>query len=132
MDWLRNLLNKEEKPQTMGITASYTRKLNMGIYGGNDFEMKDFFHSISLQVPADEDPKQTMKELRLTCQEVVDNAIEEHIFAVSGGLPKKEWDTWLSDVVGGRGWGDVETYNRMSPFQKNIAQILKRAYKRNK
>jgi pyruvoyl-dependent arginine decarboxylase (PvlArgDC) len=114
----------------MEIAASYTRKINLGLYGGNDFEMKDFFHSVKLEIPDDQDPKGTMKELRQTCEEVVDEAIEEHIMDIAGGMTKTQWDTWLTNVVKHRKWGSVEDYEKMSPFQKNIAQMLKKANKR--
>ena len=115
----------------MQVVASYTRKINLGLYGGNDYEMKDFFCSLNIEIPDDEDPKGAYKDLVQTCRESVEEAVEEEIIQISGGLPKKEWDEWLKNVVGGKGWGTSEQYETMSPFQKNIAQMLKRAYKRS-
>jgi len=114
----------------MEIVSSYTRKLNHALYGGNQFESSDFFCSLKITVDDEEDPKEAYHDLQNTCRNMVEDAVEKEILQISGGLPKLEWDAWLTGVVNQKHWGDVETYNRMSPYQKNIAQMLKRAYKR--
>jgi len=114
----------------MEIVTSYTRKLNHALYGGNQFESSDFFCSLKLEVDDEADPKGVHDDLSTQCKNMVEEAVEREILDISGGLPKLEWDAWLVGVVNKKVWGDVETYNAMSPYQKNIAQMLKRAFKR--
>lgn len=114
----------------MNVAVSYTRKLNHALYGGNNFESSDFFVSLNMEIDDETDPKGIYEDLHTTCKEMVNESVEKEILDISGGLSKLEWDKWLVDVVHHRRWGDVETYNRMSPYQRNIAQMLKRAVKR--
>lgn len=114
----------------MEIAVSYTRKLNHALYGGNQFESSDFFCSMKLDVPDDEDPSKAYADLQGVCKTTVDDAVEKEILGIGGGLTPVEWNAWLQGALK-KQWGDVETYNKMSPYQKNIAQMLKKAYKRN-
>jgi hypothetical protein len=115
----------------MEIAVSYTRKLNHALYGGNQYESSDFFCSLKMEIPDDEDPKGIHDDLSQTCKSMVENAIENEVLDISGGLSPQEWSQWLTNALQKK-WGDVETYNSMSPYQKNIAQMLKKAFKRIK
>jgi hypothetical protein len=115
----------------MEIAVSYSRKLNHALYGGNQYESSDFFCSLKMEIPDDEDPKGIHTDLSATCKNMVEDAIENEVLDISGGLTPSEWNQWLQDALK-KNWGNVETYNRMSPYQKNIAQMLKKAFKRNK
>jgi hypothetical protein len=115
----------------MEIAVSYTRKLNHALYGGNQYESSDFFCSLKMEIPDDEDPKGCHADLSATVKQMVENAVENEILDISGGLSPIEWNQWLQNALQKR-WGDVETYNSMSPYQKNIAQMLKKAFKRIK
>lgn len=116
----------------MEIAVSYSRKLNHALYGGNNFESSDFFCSLKLELEDETDPKGVHDDLSKNCKEMVDQAVEREILEINGGLPKVEWDSWLTTVINGKGWGTSTQYERMSAYQRNIAQMLKRAASRAK
>ena len=45
------------------------------------------------------------------------------------GLPMKEWNAALDQYLS-KGTGESDTYMRMSKYQQNIIQEIKRAFKR--
>lgn len=84
-----------------------------------------------MEVDDSEDPTGIHHDLSEVCRSMVNKAADEEIMDISGGLTPSEWDRCVQDALQQR-WGDVETYNRMSPYQKEHIQRMKRAFKRIK
>lgn len=115
---------------TVEIVASYSRKLNMELYGGQPYESSDFFCSMKTVVSAEDNPSESYDELSQFCKDAVDARIEKEIMNMEGGLPQKDFNKMLDNFIHGRAWGGAEDYEAMSHYQKNIFQIIKRSKKR--
>lgn len=111
------------------IAVSYSRKINHSLYGGSDYESSDHFCSISASVPR-EDFQKEYRELRTRAKLEVDQSASLEIESLSGGLPKKQFDTMLTQFINNKKWGTAEDYEMMSPTQQDLFQIIKRAKKR--
>jgi len=114
------------------ITVSYSRKLNHDLYGGNQYESSDHFCSLKIVTDEETDPKEAHKELSELAKEMVDGRVEEEMMAMDGGIPKAEFNKMLDNFITNKAWGGAEDYERMSQYQQNIFQVIKRAKKRVK
>lgn len=107
------------------VTASYSRKINHAMYGGNEYESSDAFCSMKEHIDPESDPKQAHQELAEMCRESVDNFLQQVIDSF-GGIPQADFDAWKYNYVAGRPV-DEETYHKMSKAQKDDIQLIKRA-----
>jgi len=80
------------------ITSSYSRKLNHGLHGGNQYESSDHFCSTSIEVREGEDPAKAYEEAHDFCKDQVETKIEEEIAQLGG----------VSEELGGKGITEVE------------------------
>lgn len=112
----------------MKVRASYTRKLNHELYGGNSFESSDFHASLELDIPDEEDPSKTYAELYETLKDSVKDAVDKEIMNFQGGIPIQDFKKWVYDYVANRKV-EGQIYETMSPFQKDIIQVIKRGKK---
>jgi archaellum biogenesis ATPase FlaH len=110
---------------TIEITASYARKINHAMYGGNEYESSDTFCSMKEVISAESDPVQAYEELVGLCKEAVDNHVQLEIDEM-GGLDKETFEKWKYDYVAERPV-DEETYHKMSKKQMNDIQLIKKA-----
>lgn len=113
------------------ITASYTRKINHGLYGGGQYESSDHFCSMSATLEVGEDPTKAHQELKTACMEMVNNAVLDEITSFSGGIPADQFYTYLRDLVARRPI-DGETYQKCNKAQQAILQAAKRGLQMNK
>lgn len=113
------------------ITASYTRKLNHGLYGGGQYESSDHFCSMSATLDDNDIPQNAYQELHQACKEQVEKAVYDEITSFSGGIPADVFYTYLRDLVARRPI-DAETYQKCNNTQKAILQAAKKGIQMNK
>ena len=130
---LKKLLNisDTENGRTLAVVASYSRKLNHQMYGGQAFENSDHFCSIKLQIDEKIDPQKAYQDLHEQCQQGVMQSIGNEITGIAGGLHIKIYNAWLDRYLID-GTGQADEYELMSPMQKEVVQAIKRSKKRTK
>ena len=109
----------------MKVSVSYSRKLNHELYGGNSFENSDYFASVEIDVSDDSDVSDLYKGLQETVKDAVNKAIDEQIFEFQGGIPVQEFKSFMYDYIADRPV-QGEVYERMSRYQQDIIQVMKR------
>ena len=113
------------------ITASFSQKLNNGLYGGGDYEMSDHFVSLSADLEIGEDVVSAHNDLVKTCREMTQKDIEDTITSFAGGIDAERFYTYIRDLTARRPI-DGETYNLCNRSQKAILQAVKRGLQMNK
>lgn len=109
----------------MKLRASYTRKINHELYGGNSFENSDWHASLELDVDDETSPGEVFTDLQYSLKSAVDSAIEREIINFQGGLPVQDFKAWLYDYVADRKVPG-EKYEQMSRYQQDLVQVIKR------
>lgn len=112
------------------ITKSYSYKINHALYGGHQYESSDHFCSLTAEVDESDDLMQCSRDLSLACEDIVFGSVETQIASFQGGIPAKEFDTFMYDYVAGRVLNPEvfdETRKRLSPSQAKTIDIIRRA-----
>lgn len=107
------------------ITISQSQKCNHALYGGSQYESSDHFCSLTAEIDETEDVTQISKDLKEYCDSEVQKSIASKIMSFQGGIPKDEFDKYLQAYVAGRQI-DPNTYEALSPLQKETMQIIKK------
>lgn len=115
--------------ETMEITASYSRKLNHKVYGGQEYESSDHFCSAKIEVSDEEDPQKVYNDLHEQCQLGVMQSMRNEITGIAGGLQVKVFNAWLDNYLANKNVS-ADEYASMSTAQKEIIQAIKRSKKR--
>lgn len=115
----------------MEMVVSYARKINHDLYGGSPYESSDHFCSLKsvIDVLDEKSIKEAHEELSQTAQELVQARVEMEMMDMTAGLSKREFNEFLDAYLENRAVS-VETYNKMSVYQKGIIQVVKRSKNR--
>lgn len=118
----------------MKIIASYSRKINHDIHGGNKFESSDHFCSIEREFKDDlskDEIDENIRRLEEWCRCKVDIACADEIQGLKGGISNidfiKIYDKYVLD-----GSMESDQYAMMTFDQRNKIHDLMRSKKRIK
>lgn len=74
----------------MRIKRAFTRKINLSKYGGNQYEMAEFYCEREFDVQPGGEVKELSKKLHDECKKDVEDSIDEYIKTIRAKKEEKE------------------------------------------